>query len=60
MDVFLFDYVHIKSYQQVVNGNENGNYKNKSLIISWLQGFLWNRRESNPGPNREAKSFLHA
>ena len=22
--------------------------------------FLWSRRESNPGPNEQLKSFLHA
>jgi hypothetical protein len=25
----------------------------------YLQGFLWSRRESNSGPNKQLKGFLH-
>lgn len=34
--------------------------KEKNPVNQYLQGFLWNRRESNPGPNKQSKSFLHA
>ena len=34
--------------------------KNKTLIINRLKGFKWSRRESNSGPNKQLKGFLHA
>lgn len=30
------------------------------LIIKWLSWFLWSWRDSNPRPNKQYASFLHA